>query len=69
MAQRQNWIAQLPTVEECDRQIAILDRLIDENVQDIYGDPRETVRLSDLRRSWRTKRIWAHRFGKTNLPW
>jgi len=66
---RRDWVAQLPTVEECDSQLARLSRLIAENIEDCHGDPRETVRLCDLRRSWRTKRIWAHRFGKTSLPW
>jgi len=64
-----NWIDDLPTVEECDRKLRELDRLIDDNLCDPYGDPRLTVRLTDLRHKWHVRRVWAKRFGKTDLPW
>lgn len=59
-----NWIDDLPTVEECDKEIARLSYWLDTKRYDMSA--REAVKLAERIRSWETKRLWAKRFGKTN---
>jgi hypothetical protein len=59
-----NWIDDLPTVEECDKEIARLSYWLDTKRYDMTA--REAVKLAERIRSWETKRLWAKRFGKTN---
>lgn len=60
-----NWIDELPTVEECDREIRRLTYWL-ETKRHTMG-PREAVRIADRISSLRTKQLWARRFGKTDL--
>ena len=57
-----NWIDELPTVEECDREIARLSYWLDTKREEM--SPRDSVRLADRIRSWETKKRWAKRYGK-----
>lgn len=58
-----NWIDELPTVEECDKEIARLYYWLDTKRYEMSA--RDAVRLADRIRSWEVKRRWAKRFGKT----
>jgi hypothetical protein len=62
MAKTANWIDQLPTVEECDKEIAKLEYWLDTERYEMTA--REAVELADRIRSWKKKRYWANRHGK-----
>jgi hypothetical protein len=56
------WIDELPTVQECDKEIARLSHWLDTKREEM--SPRDSVALADRIRNWEKKRIWARRYGK-----
>jgi hypothetical protein len=59
-----NWINELPTVEECEKEIARLSYWVDTKRYEMSA--QEAVRLDDRIRSWKVKKRWAKRFGKVS---
>jgi hypothetical protein len=59
-----NWIHELPTVEECEKEIARLSYWLETKRYEMT--PREAVKIGERISSWEVKKRWARRFGKTN---
>ena len=59
-----NWIDELPTVEECEKEIARLSYWVDTKRYEMSA--RDAVRLADRIRSWEVKKRWAKHFGKVD---
>jgi hypothetical protein len=59
-----NWIDQLPTVEECEKEISRLSYWLETKRYEMT--PREAVRLDERIRSLEVKKRWAQRFGKVS---
>lgn len=62
MTSTAKWIDELPTVEECDKEIARLSYWLETKRYEMSA--REAVALADRIRTWEKKRIWARRYGK-----
>jgi hypothetical protein len=64
MTSTAKWVSELPTVEECDKEIARLSYWLETKRYEMSA--REAVQLADRIRGWEKKRIWAKRHGKSD---